>query len=135
MPLLIDEISVVPQKLYHTYFADYELKLDEINDIAFILMPYIYDTVDNIQTYMNKCADMAKSNKCSKKILITHGVTDKYFREHFIDDPIKLTDDFIELFDLVIIGHIHTPFDYKQGKTIVISPGAMIDYQAYVDRT
>ena len=119
----------------HTYFADYELKLVEIDDIAFILMPYIYDTVDNIQTYMNKCADMAKSSKCSKKILVTHGVTDKYFREHFIDDPIKLTDDFIELFDLVIIGHIHTPFDYKQGKTIVISPGAMIDYQAYVDRT
>lgn len=119
----------------HTYFANYELKVVELNDIAFILMPYIYDTADNIQTYMNNCADLAKSSKCSKKILVTHGVTDRYFREHFIDDPIKLSDDFIKLFDVVIIGHIHTPFEYKEGNTLVISPGAMIDYQAYVDRT
>ena len=46
-----------------------------------------------------------------------------------------LSDDLITLFDLVIIGHIHTPYNYYQGKTLVISPGAMIDYQAYVDRT
>ena len=46
-----------------------------------------------------------------------------------------LSDELVELFDLVIIGHIHTQFTYKQNKTLVISPGAMIDYQAYEDRT
>lgn len=119
----------------HTYFADYELKLVEIDDVAFILMPYIYDTVDNIQTYINNCANLAKSTNCSKKILVTHGVTDRYFRDHFVDDPIKLSDEFVQLFDVVVIGHIHTPFEYWEGKTLVISPGGMIDYQAYVDRT
>lgn len=119
----------------HTYFSDYELKLVEIDDVAFILMPYIYDTVDNIQTYIANCRELVKTTNCPKKILITHGVTDRYFREHFVDDPIRLSDDFIQLFDVVVIGHIHTPFEYWEGKTLVISPGATIDYQAYEDRT
>ena len=46
-----------------------------------------------------------------------------------------LSNRHVELYDLVIIGHIHTPFAYKQKKTLVISPGSMVDYQAYEDRT
>ena len=36
----------------HTYFADYDIKTVEINDILFIMMPYIYDTDENITNYM-----------------------------------------------------------------------------------
>ncbi len=119
----------------HTYFADYEIKTVVLNDILFVMMPYIYDTADNIKDYLNSCKEIVKSSTESKKILITHGVTEKYYRDSFINDPIMLSDELVELFDLVIIGHIHTPFEYKQKNTLVISPGAMIDYQAYEDRT
>lgn len=114
----------------HTYFADYEIKTVELNDILFVMMPYIYDTKENIEKYLKQCEDIAKSTNITKKILITHGVTEKYYREHFIGDPIMLSDDLVSLYDLIIIGHIHTPFSYKQGKSLVISPGSMIDYQA-----
>lgn len=119
----------------HTYFADYELKIVEINDICFIMMPYIYGKAEVIANYLNSCRKAALDSKCSKKILVTHGVTEKYYKDSLISDPIMLSDGLVKLFDLVIIGHIHTPYDYKQGNTLVISPGAMIDYQAYEDRT
>ena len=119
----------------HTYFADYELKSFEINGILFVMMPYVYDTAENIEKYLANCKALANSSTLHKKILITHGVTEKYYKDSLISDPIMLSDDLITLFDLVIIGHIHTPYNYYQGKTLVISPGAMIDYQAYVDRT
>lgn len=119
----------------HTYFADYDIKCIELDDILFVLMPYIYDTAENIAKYLKKCEEAASSSNCSKKILITHGVTEKYYKTSLISDPIMLSDYLVSLFDLVIIGHIHTPYNYIQGKTLVISPGAMIDYQAYEDRT
>lgn len=119
----------------HTYFADYEIKTVELNDILFVMMPYIYDTAETINAYLKQCQDIAISSNCSKKILITHGVTEKYYKDSFISDPIMLSDKHVELFDIVIIGHIHTPFEYTQKNTLVISPGAMIDYQAYTDRT
>ncbi len=119
----------------HTYFADYEIKSVEIDDHLFIMMPYIYDTTENIDSYLNECMTIVKNSSKQKKILVTHGVTEKYYRDSFISDPIMLSDELVELFDLVIIGHIHTPFEYKQKNTLVISPGAMIDYQAYIDRT
>ena len=119
----------------HTYFADYEIKTVVINDILYVMMPYIYDKVDNIKKMLEECKQIAKNSTESKKILVTHGVTERYYKESLISDPIMLSDALVSLFDLVIIGHIHTPFEYKQGKTLVISPGAMIDYQAYVDRT
>ena len=114
----------------HTYFADYEIKTVEIDDILFVMMPYIYDTKENIEKYLIQCESIAKTSTNNKKILITHGVTEKYYRDHFISDPIMLSDDLVSLYDLVIIGHIHTPFSYKQKHTLVISPGSMIDYQA-----
>lgn len=119
----------------HTYFADYDIKTVVLNDILFVMMPYIYDTANNITEYLDKCKSIAENSNNSKKILITHGVTDKYYKTSFINDPINLSDELVDLFDLVVIGHIHTPYDYKQNKSLVISPGAMIDYQAYVDRT
>lgn len=120
----------------HTYFADYELKKVELNDICFIMMPYIYGKTDVIADYLNSCRKMALESKCSKKILVTHGVTERYYRNSFISDPIMLSDGLVKLFDLVIIGHIHTPYDYiESNKTLVLSPGALIDYQAYEDRT
>ena len=120
---------------YHTYFADYELKTVELNGILFVMMPYIYDTDANIAKYLKQVEDVASSSTCEKKILVTHGVTEKYYKDSFIGDKIMLSDNLVELFNLVIIGHIHTPFAYNQGKTLVISPGALIDYQAYTDRT
>ena len=119
----------------HTYFADYEIKTEVINDILFVMMPYIYDTAENIEKYLTLCKDVAKNSSCHKKILVTHGVTEWYYKNSFISDPIMLDNDLIELFNLVIIGHIHTPYNFKYKNTIVISPGAMIDYQAYEDRT
>lgn len=119
----------------HTYFADYDIKTVEIDGILFVMMPYIYDSKENIINYLQKCKDITRANNCAKKILVTHGITDYYYRTSLINDIFKLDDELVELFDLVIIGHIHTPFDYKQGKTLVLSPGAMIDYQAYEDRT
>ena len=119
----------------HTYFADYEIKSIVIDDILFVMMPYIYDTDENIKNYLKQCEDIARNATNTRKILVTHGVTEKYYKESFISDKIMLSDDLVDLFNLVIIGHIHTPFEYKQGKSLVISPGAMIDYQAYKDRT
>ena len=119
----------------HTYFADYDLKSVEIDGILFVMMPYIYDTAENIEKYLNRCMEMADNSNCSKKILVTHGVTERYYKDSLISDPIMLSDELVEKFDLVIIGHIHTPYDYVQKKTLVISPGAVIDYQAYTDRT
>lgn len=119
----------------HTYFADYELKVVEINDICFIMMPYIYGKAEVIANYLNSCRKAALDSTCSKKILVTHGVTEKYYKDSLISDPIMLSDGLVKLFDLVIIGHIHTPYDYYQDNTLVLSPGAMIDYQAYEDRT
>lgn len=119
----------------HTYFADYDIKCVEIDDILFVMMPYVYDTADNIYKYLRKCEESALNSNCSKKILVTHGVTEKYYKDSLISDNIMLSDHLVSLFDLVIIGHIHTPYNYFQGKTLVLSPGAMIDYQAYEDRT
>ena len=119
----------------YTYFADYEIKSTVIDDILFVLMPYIYDTAENIEAYIEQGKKLAQESNCSKKILVTHGITDKYSRDSLINDPLSFPDDLVTLFDLVIIGHIHNPYNYKQGKTLVLSPGAMIDYQAYEDRT
>ena len=119
----------------HTYFADYSLKTVEIDGILFVMMPYIYDTKENIDQYLADCKKLADNSTLTKKILVTHGVTERYYKDSLISDPIMLSDDLVEAFDLVIIGHIHTPYDYMQCKTQVISPGAMIDYQAYTDRT
>lgn len=119
----------------HTYFADYEIKTIEIEDILFVMMPYVYDTNENIERYLNECGEIARKAKNKKKILVTHGVTEKYYNDFLIGDKLMFSDELVGLFNLVIIGHIHSPFEYKQGKTLVISPGAMIDYQAYVDRT
>lgn len=119
----------------HTYFADYDIKSVVINDILFVMMPYIYDTNENIENYLKKCEDIVRNAKNSKKILVTHGVTEKYYKDSLISDKLMLSDELVSLFNLVIIGHIHTPYDYKQGSSLVISPGAMIDYQAYIDRT
>ncbi|MEE3344059.1 MAG: metallophosphoesterase [Bacilli bacterium] len=123
------------QMANHTYFADYEIKSVEFEDILYIMMPYIYDKDEKIYNMFKECKKIAENSTNSKKILITHGITEKYHRESFINDPFLIPDKLVSLFDLVIIGHIHTPFDYKQGKTLVISPGAMIDYQAHEDRT
>ena len=119
----------------HTYFADYTIKSVEINDILFVMMPYIYDKQENIMNLFRECREIAKNSTMSKKILVTHGITERYHNESLIGDPFMLPDKLVTYFDLVIIGHIHTPFDYKEGDTLVLSPGSMIDYQAHVDRT
>ena len=119
----------------HTYFADYEIKTVELNGILFVMMPYIYGKAEVIKNYLHQCENVAAASNCKQKILVTHGVTEKYYKDSFISDPIMLSDKLVSMFDLVIIGHIHTPFNYYQDKTLVISPGAMIDYQAYEDRT
>lgn len=119
----------------HTYFADYEIKSVVINDMLFVMMPYVYDTDENITKYLKECEDIARNADNKKKILVTHGVTEKYYKSSLISDKIMLSDELVSLFNLVVIGHIHTPFEYKQGDSLVISPGAMIDYQAYSDRT
>ena len=119
----------------HTYFADYKIKTVELEGILFVMMPYIYGKSEVIKDYLEECEQIASQSTCNKKILVTHGVTEKYYKDSFISDPIMLSDKLIEKFSLVIIGHIHTPFDYYQGKTLVISPGAMIDYQAHEDHT
>jgi len=119
----------------HTYFADYEIKTVELEGILFVMMPYIYGKAEIIRDYLKQCESIASSSTHKKKILVTHGVTEKYYKDSFISDPIMLSDNLVEQYDLVIIGHIHTPFNYYQNKTLVISPGAMIDYQAYEDRT
>ena len=120
----------------HTYFADYDIKTIEINDILFVMMPYIYDTDENITNYMKQCEEIASNSTLSKKVLVTHGITEKYHRDNpLIGDKLMLSDDLVELFNLVIIGHIHTPFAYKQKNTLVLSPGGMIDYQSYKENT
>ena len=119
----------------HTYFADYDIKEVVIDDILFVMMPYIYDTEENIMNYFKKCEKIVRNANNTKKILVTHGITEKYRKESLIKDKFTIPDNLVALFNLVIIGHIHAPFEYKQKDTLVISPGATIDYQAYSDRT
>lgn len=124
-----------PEMAHHTYFADYEIQTVEIDGILFVMMPYIYDTDANIEAYLKQAEQVALDSTCKKKILVTHGVTEKYYKDSLISDKIMLSDKLVGLFNLVVIGHIHTPFAYKQKDTLVISPGSLIDYQAHTDRT
>ena len=118
------------------YFADYEIKSVEIDDTLFVMMPYIYDTEKNIKAYMEQVEEEAKKSDKKKKILITHGIVDKYIMfNDKITDPIHLSDEIVNLFNVVVIGHIHTPFDFMIKDTLVLSPGGLIDYQADCDRT
>ena len=119
----------------HDYFADYDIKSVEIEGIQFVMMPYIYEKEENLTNYFNKCKELVKNSYCEKKILVTHGCTEYYIAHTMFTDKFIIPDEITKLFDLVIIGHIHQPFDYKQGKTLVISPGGLIDYQADKDHT
>lgn len=73
-----------------------------------------------------------------KKVLITHGVIDSWVKrfmnkkenEKYHTGAMCFPDDFVNRFDYVIIGHVHTPFvqnvfdNINESKRIV--PGAML---------
>lgn len=120
--------SVSALNIEYEEFADYTIKTYEKDGILFILMPYVYDTKENIEKLFDECKNIKYNGR---KILITHGVTEQYIRENpLIKDNFVIPNDLCEEFELVIIGHIHTPFEQRIGNTLVISPGGLIDYQA-----
>jgi len=110
--------------------ATYDIVTYEKDGVLFVLMPYVYDTDDNILQRWTTCERLIANSKL-KKVLVTHGVTEHYanmFPE--LKDKYVIPDDLVEKFDVVLIGHIHNPFTYYSHNTLVISPGASIDYQA-----
>lgn len=118
---------------YAEYNADYIV----YNNILFVLAPYIYGKQEDIDNIWISCTNIVKQHKnIPHKILITHGMTQQYaennpdFKDSFI-----VPNELVCMFNQVLIGHIHTPFEDSIKNTTVISPGSTIDYQAYVKRT
>lgn len=117
-------------------FAEYEPMLVEIGDTAFLLAPYIYDKLDNLNAYWQKSLQLFEQSTCAHRVCLTHGLTENYALKHTeLADKFQVPTSVVRLCDVVLIGHIHNPFEYVDGKTLVISPGALIDYQAYEQHT
>ena len=112
-------------------FAEYEPMLVEIEDTAFVLAPYIYDKLENLTSYWQKVEKLLENTKCTYKVCLTHGLTENYALKHSeLADKFQTPTSVVRSCDVVLIGHIHNPFEYKDNKTLVISPGALVDYQA-----
>lgn len=117
-------------------FAEYEPMLVEVNDTAFLLAPYIYDKLENLTNYWQKCLELLEKTRCQYKVCLTHGVTENYALKHSeLADKFQTPTDIVRTCDVVLIGHIHTPFEYMDKNTLVISPGSVVDYQAYENHT
>ena len=112
-------------------FAEYNVEYYIKDNHLFILLPYIYDKIENITALWDRCIELCDKFPKAKKYLVTHGTTEYYTNLHSeFKDRFVLPNELITKFDVVFIGHIHQPFDYYEGDTLVISPGALIDYQA-----
>jgi DNA repair exonuclease SbcCD nuclease subunit len=108
---------------------------DEKEDILFVLLPFVYDKVENLNQLWQECEQLANI-PAKTKILLTHGITETYGKQFpELSSKYDIPDNLINLFDVVFIGHIHTPFEYTSGKTLVISPGGLIDYQSHESHT
>ena len=118
-------------------FADYEVEYYIQDDCLFVLLPYVYDTLDNIAAMYNQVIEIAKNNKQKHNFLLSHGVTQEYAKNFpgFDNEHININERVLENFDMCLIGHIHMPLDYKVGKCRVISPGAMINWVEPKDDT
>lgn len=110
--------------------ADYSIKTYEKDNFLFVLMPYLYAKQIDLEDYFQNCLSIARSSNACHKILITHGVTDNYVQRFpELQDKFLLSDELVNAFDEVFIGHIHKSFDYVDNGTLVVSPGALINYQ------
>lgn len=118
-------------------FVDYDVDYYIQDDCLFVMLPYVYDTLDNIAAMYNQVIEIAKNNKQKHNFLLTHGVTQEYAKNFpgFDNEHINLSERVLENFDMCLIGHIHMPLDYKVGKCRVISPGAMINWVEPKDDT
>jgi DNA repair exonuclease SbcCD nuclease subunit len=128
-----NSLDIVLQSTEHkiVQFADYEVKSHTDGDVLFVLLPYVYDTIDNLNDLWKQCYRLAKDNPTKHRILITHGVTQQYADKHTeLKDKYVIPEKVVRAFNEVFIGHIHTPFEYISKDTRVISPGSLIDYQA-----
>lgn len=113
-------------------FADYNVEFYIQDNILFVLAPYVFDKLEILQNIWKQCFDLTKEYKDYHKIFITHGMTETYAKQHpEFGDKYVIPNTLVKQFDEVFIGHIHTPFEMKEGKTLIVSPGAIIDYQAY----
>lgn len=118
-------------------FADYNVEYYVEDDCLFVLLPYVYDSIDNIVRMYMQVEEIVKNNKQKRNFLLTHGVTQQYAKNFpgFENEHINISDNLLANFDMCLIGHIHMPLDYKVGKCRVISPGAMINWVEPVDDT
>lgn len=132
----LDYSAVSLTEYKQTKLVEYDVDYYIQDDTLFVLAPYVYDTDDNIQEIWKQCHELVQKHSVRRKILVTHGVTEQFADKNpALSDKFMVPTDLVQEFDLVLIGHIHTPFDYKDGDTLVISPGALVDYQAYENRT
>lgn len=112
-------------------FAEYDVDYYMKDNHLFILLPYVYDKPDKLEQLWTKCIEICNQFPSAKKILVTHGTSEHYtISKPEYKDRYIIPDKFLRNFDVVFIGHIHQPFHYTDNKTLVISPGALIDYQA-----
>lgn len=117
-------------------FADYNVEHYIQDNVLFVLAPYVHDKDEAIENIWSQCRELVTQYPNYTKILITHGITEDYmsrfpeFKEKFV-----VPDSLVRCFDTVFIGHIHTPFEYTDENTLVVSPGGLIDYQAKESKT
>ena len=125
---------LIPDLLVSKY-AEYEVNYYIKDNFLFVLAPFIYSKDNHL--VWERVNEICKENKDLHKILITHGITELYLdkfpmlESEYMIVPAKT----LELFNEVLIGHIHVPYVEKYKDTTIISPGALINYAEAIDET
>ena len=130
--MIIQDSGLKVEK-YAEYNLDYYIK----DKFLFVLCPFIYGNKNIIDDMWTQAKFLCEEYKDLHKILITHGVTELYVEKfpQFGSEGMVVPKWLIELFDEVIIGHIHVPYQEKYKGTTIISPGSLINYVENEDDT
>ena len=125
---------LIPDLLVSKY-AEYEVDYYIKDNFLFVLAPFIYSKDNHL--VWERVNEICEENKELHKVLITHGITELYLEKfpmlesEYMIVPTKT----VELFNEVLIGHIHVPYVEKYKNTTIISPGALINYAEPNDET
>ena len=96
-----------------------------------------YDGKNFINDMWAQAKFLCEEYKDLHKILITHGITELYAEKfpQFKSEGFVVPKWLIELFDEVLIGHIHEAYQETYKNTLIISPGSLINYTEPIDET
>lgn len=109
-------------------FADYEPIKYEIEDYLFVLAPYVYR--EQVNDYWLRVKKFAEESTAKHKILVSHGITEKYAEKNpYLMESFYISNNIAKLFNLVLVGHIHDLYTVYVEDTKIISPGAIVNWQ------